>query len=476
MTGGTPLDVQAILPCNAQQYYVERDSAAFRSLLANALSLGVYKFRDTWKDHNGSTFVRLITKPEISSWVPSALRNAIANASEIEFHDIIEYRPSDISGPSYKLHVRTESPFLGDKLNVTTTLELIRLTENTTLQRLSGTIYVRMFGMGSLIERAIRDNMIKTYQKLPEIVSRWEAYRAELLNNKNGDGDVHVHGVLLAGRPPVGGDLEYIRSIMQGPIQSPLPSPDNKAEEMLSFSEEENEPVEEEKEEKEEEENSIAAPVVLPLHTRRRTASELILDALPYETDVQKESHTSGHTPRHWRGFSWDSVGSQSSEIAPTELEERAPGTKGAYTAWRRFNRDYAVWESYWAQIGVHAATVAQRGVVRVMELVGAELALFGRLLAIVLLLVLVRLHILRVDSSYKSHSSKSGGGRRKQQEKKEKEQEAPQQQEMTRRRSSTKRRRKKSRTSNESVKRSNVSFSASVPVKNPSQTKTYWL
>ena len=31
-------------------------------------------------------------------------------------------------------------------------------------------------------------------------------------------------------------------------------------------------------------------------------------------------------------------------------------------------------------------------------------------------------------------------------------------------------------RTSNESVKRSNVSFSASVPVKNPSQTKTYWL
>ena len=42
--------------------------------------------------------------------------------------------------------------------------------------------------------------------------------------------------------------------------------------------------------------------------------------------------------------------------------------------------------------------------------------------------------------------------------------------------RSSMKRLRKKSRTSSASVKRSNVSFSASVPVKNPSQTKTYWL
>jgi hypothetical protein len=84
----TQLDVQAIIPCNTHQYYVERDSAAFRAFLAKALSLGVYNFRDTWKDANGSTFVRLVTKPEISSWVPSAVRNAVANASEIEFHDV----------------------------------------------------------------------------------------------------------------------------------------------------------------------------------------------------------------------------------------------------------------------------------------------------------------------------------------------------------------------------------------------------
>ena len=89
MTGGTQLDVQAILPCNAHQYFVERDSAAFRALIAKALRLGVYSFRDTWQEgKDGSTFVRLVTKPEISSWVPSAVRNAVANASEIEFHDV----------------------------------------------------------------------------------------------------------------------------------------------------------------------------------------------------------------------------------------------------------------------------------------------------------------------------------------------------------------------------------------------------
>jgi hypothetical protein len=88
MTGGTNLDVQAILPCNTHQYYVERDSAAFRALLSKALNLGVYKFRDAWRGEGGSTFVRLVTKPEISSWVPSSVRNAVANASEIEFHDV----------------------------------------------------------------------------------------------------------------------------------------------------------------------------------------------------------------------------------------------------------------------------------------------------------------------------------------------------------------------------------------------------
>lgn len=86
-SSGTEIDVQAVLPCRAEEYFVERDSAAFRSLLAKALKLGNYRFGETWEE-GGSTFVRLVTKPEIAAWVPSAVRKAVSSAAEIEFHDV----------------------------------------------------------------------------------------------------------------------------------------------------------------------------------------------------------------------------------------------------------------------------------------------------------------------------------------------------------------------------------------------------
>ena len=64
-----------------------------------------------------------------------------------------------------------------------------------------------MFGVGGIIERAIRDNLVKTYSRLPAVVARWEAFRAQVM--RGGDNV----GVLLAGRPPVGGDLQYIQEI-----------------------------------------------------------------------------------------------------------------------------------------------------------------------------------------------------------------------------------------------------------------------
>jgi hypothetical protein len=341
-----------------------------------------------------------------------------------------------------------------------------------------------MFGMGGLIEKAIRDNMVKTYHQLPEIVSRWEAYRAELLKENNDA------GVLLAGRPPVGGDIEYLRSIMQGnsmmernnntssssllASNGAASSPKKTAELLAAAAAVEKEAaMEEERDIQYGQSNNIMVDRYLaeatsattadtanaPRHARRRTASELVLDAVPIET-INEDSlpPTTGQSqeprllinhqlpakPRHWRGFSWDSVGSQGSQCseAPTELEERTPGSKGAYTAWKRYNRDYDVWDTYWAQIGVQAATVAQQGVLRVLQIIGAELAAVGRLAAIVLLLVLVRLHILRVDSSgFRSgirrdkRSSLKREGEKKQRQ--QQQQEAPPPQMMTRRSSS---------------------------------------
>ena len=89
---GADIDVEAILPCNCYTMFVERDSAAFRALLSKSFNLGNLRFRDTWTTKEGSVFVRLVTKPEIASWVPSAVRSAVASASEIEFHDVRTYK------------------------------------------------------------------------------------------------------------------------------------------------------------------------------------------------------------------------------------------------------------------------------------------------------------------------------------------------------------------------------------------------
>jgi hypothetical protein len=46
---------------------------------------------------------------------------------ELEFHDVIEYNPRCIASPPYTLAVRTESPFLKDKLDVQLTLTIEEL-------------------------------------------------------------------------------------------------------------------------------------------------------------------------------------------------------------------------------------------------------------------------------------------------------------------------------------------------------------
>jgi hypothetical protein len=72
---------------DAARYFIERDSAAFRALLAHTLRLGQPRFGDTWRE-GGSTFVRLVTRPELASWAPAAVRGLVAGAAEVEFHDV----------------------------------------------------------------------------------------------------------------------------------------------------------------------------------------------------------------------------------------------------------------------------------------------------------------------------------------------------------------------------------------------------
>ncbi|KAI3438551.1 hypothetical protein D9Q98_000979 [Chlorella vulgaris] len=207
--------VEAELPIPARQLFLERDSAAFRALLSKSLKIGQLEFSDLWRE-GGSTYVRMITKPEFGSWVPKAVANQLQQ-KELEFHDVIEYNPRCIASPPYTLAVRTESPFLKDKLDVQLTLTIEELEGGASCRQiLEGCIRVRMFGVGRIVERIVKESLQNTYKKLPEIVRRWQLYRQEALLS----GDERQ---LLLGRPPVGCEVAWIRQDVLQILKEPLP-------------------------------------------------------------------------------------------------------------------------------------------------------------------------------------------------------------------------------------------------------------
>lgn len=154
--------MEAVLPENARTYFLERDSAAFRSLLAKVLKLGTMEMTETWREGE-STFVRLVTRPDFGSWVPKSVQGQ-ANGKSIEFHDVLEYRPELIEREPFQINVKTESPFLGNKLDVQLKLIIEAVDENTCRQVLAGSIKVNMFGVGRIVEGIVKDSLQNTYK------------------------------------------------------------------------------------------------------------------------------------------------------------------------------------------------------------------------------------------------------------------------------------------------------------------------
>ncbi len=78
--------VSAVIPEKADHYFLERDSAAFRSLLSTTLQLGTLQFRELFTQGD-ATFVRLVNRPRFEKWVPSGLRSSLGEG-RIEFVDV----------------------------------------------------------------------------------------------------------------------------------------------------------------------------------------------------------------------------------------------------------------------------------------------------------------------------------------------------------------------------------------------------
>jgi len=139
----------------------------------------------------------LVTKPELGAYVPASVRNKVANASEIEFHDEIEYVRGNMEHPPFVLRVNTKSPFLGRRFRLTSTMSITPMADGTCcVQTLQGEVEVHMLGFGGLVERMVRDSVQNTYRKLPGVISAWNEKRRALVEENGGD-----RSVLLGGRP-----------------------------------------------------------------------------------------------------------------------------------------------------------------------------------------------------------------------------------------------------------------------------------
>lgn len=64
-----------VLPIKAELLFAERDTAAFRALLMKTLRLGRMEFISCDRDNStGAYTVKLVTQPELGSWVPKSAR------------------------------------------------------------------------------------------------------------------------------------------------------------------------------------------------------------------------------------------------------------------------------------------------------------------------------------------------------------------------------------------------------------------
>lgn len=184
-----------VIALPAEDYLIVRDGSAFRAWFARQLKLGELVFAEQTIGDGGRCTIRLVTRPDLAAWVPASVRKHVTSAAEIEFVDELTYERSALEAPPYRIHVRTSSPFLGERLRIEATMTIAPVDEWHCTHSYQGTISCRMFGFGSLVERMVRDSIASTYRKLGDVInSSWleEEERAKAAFGP---------GVLTEGRP-----------------------------------------------------------------------------------------------------------------------------------------------------------------------------------------------------------------------------------------------------------------------------------
>ncbi|KAK9830091.1 hypothetical protein WJX72_009745 [[Myrmecia] bisecta] len=186
--------VSAVLPIPAHLFFVERDSAAFRSLVAKVMKLGCLEIVEGWTKADGVEVYKLVTSPDLDKFVPKNLQHHLPGGS-LKYTDIIEYDPRRIAQSPFKLKVTSIPPVFASRSTIKAELTIERETDTTCRQTLEGTVDIRIFALGKIAESIIASSLKDVYSGIPAIVERWVAFRNEVLKSPNG------HEVLVHGRP-----------------------------------------------------------------------------------------------------------------------------------------------------------------------------------------------------------------------------------------------------------------------------------
>ncbi|KAK9901312.1 hypothetical protein WJX75_005857 [Coccomyxa subellipsoidea] len=210
---GHHFKVSAVLPIAASDYFIERDSAAFRSLVSKSMKVGALDIVDGWMEGESEVY-KFVTKLEVDNYVPKSLQRHFSKEG-LHYTDIITYDPKLIARAPYRLPVKSIAPILPEKSRIECMLTIAEEEPGVSCrQTLEGEVEFKLMGLGHLAARIVADNLEKVYQGMPLVVQRWVDFRNEVLQQEGG------RDILFSGRPDNHG-IDWISKRITTMVQAP---------------------------------------------------------------------------------------------------------------------------------------------------------------------------------------------------------------------------------------------------------------
>jgi len=174
------------LPMPAHVYVVERDTAAFRSLYAQAMFMG--KLDVVGEETNGDTvMVHTRCYPEKEKFVPGALQRFIRG--DIIHEEQWWYDAAKLREAPFELRFKQIPPLVGAGADVTGTVVIEAVSPSRCKQTLTCEANVKpLFGVpgtGRIAAQGIKDNLTKAYNLLPQVLDKWLVVRKALLDDEH---------------------------------------------------------------------------------------------------------------------------------------------------------------------------------------------------------------------------------------------------------------------------------------------------